>query len=125
MDGRIPKNTQSGTSESGDQTLKRRDGVLVAFRELLKIIRDFGMPTAAFGAGIYAFILVLQVQIAPELKAAVAFVLTLLGLLAQLWVYSRENPRIQGDEVKEQLRRMTDLVERLVEMNLNKKREGG
>ena len=89
-------------------------GLLARLRELLEIVRDYGMPTVAFGTGIYAFILVLQVQIAPELKAAVALSLTLLGLLAQLWVYSRENPRTQSQELVEQLKRMTDLVERLV-----------
>jgi membrane protein implicated in regulation of membrane protease activity len=95
--------------------------VLAGFRELLEIIRDYGMPTVAFGTGIYAFILALQVQMAPEFKAGVALALTLLGILAQLWVYSRENPRVQSDEVKEQLTRMTNLVERLVETSIKLK----
>lgn len=102
------------------QTPQRGSRFLDVFRELLEIIRDYGMATVAFGTGIYAFILLLQVQIAPELKAGVALVLTLLGLAAQLWVFSRDNPRVQSDEVKEQLARMTALVERLVETSIKR-----
>lgn len=107
--------TPGGTQLNVEGTpSKRQDGFLGAFRELLAIIRDYGMPTVAFGTGIYAFISVLQLPMATEVKAGVALVLTALGLMAQLWVYSRENPRVQSDEVKDQLKRMTDLVERLV-----------
>jgi len=94
---------------------------LVGLRDFLEIIRDYGMPTVAFGTGIYAFILVIRVPMAAEVKAAVAFAFTLLGIVAQMWVYARENPRTQSDEVREQLRRMTDLVERLVEINVKDK----
>lgn len=96
------------TETPGSQN--RFDGL----RYILEMIRDFGMPTVAFGTGIYAFILVLRVPMAVELQTAVALALTLLGLLAWLWIYSRENPRVQSDEVREQLKRMTDLVEHLV-----------
>jgi hypothetical protein len=95
--------------------------VFAPFRELLEIIRDYGMPIVAFGTGIYAFILVLQVQMAPEFKAGVALALTLLGILTHLWAYSRENPRVQSDEVRDQLTRMTNLVERLVETTIKLK----
>ena len=104
-----------------DQTPKRQNGFLAGFRDLLEIIRDYGMPIVAFGTGIYAFLVVLRVPMAAELKTAVALALTLLGLLAQLWIYARENPRVQSNEVRDQLTRMTDLVERLVEMNIKEK----
>src|SRR5260370_33717391 len=98
-----------------DQPQIRRNSLLSAFRELLEIIRDYGMATVAFGTGIYAFILVLQAEMAPEFKVGVALVLTVLGLAAQLWMHARLNPRKQSDEVREQLTRMTDLVQHLVE----------
>lgn len=107
---------------------KRSSGASSTFLEglryTLEMIRDFGMPTVAFGAGIYAFILVLKVPMAVELQTAVALALTLLGLLAWLWIYSRENPKVQSDEVREQLRRMTALVEHLVEMKIKEKPKG-
>jgi hypothetical protein len=112
--------TTLSTPSTTEQPTKPQ-GSLAWLREFLEIVRDYGMPTVAFGTGIYAFILVLQVQIAPELKAAVALSLTLLGLLAQLWVYSRENPRTQSQELVEQLKRMTDLVERLVAMTIKER----
>lgn len=99
-----------------DQATKSQNRFLAGLRDLLEIVRDYGFPTVAFGTGIYAFILVLHVPMATELKVGAALALTLLGLLAQLWTYARENPRAQSEEVKDQLRRMTDLVERLVEM---------
>jgi hypothetical protein len=97
---------------------------LDVLRYILEMIRDFGMPTVAFGTGIYAFFLVLHVPMAVELQTAVALALTLLGLLAWLWIYSRENPRVQSDEVREQLRRMNDLVEHLVQMKIKEKTKG-
>ena len=65
---------------------------LDALRSLLEIIRDYGMPSVAFGTGIYAFVLVLHSSISPELKAGVALILTMAGLAAQLWMYARHNP---------------------------------
>ena len=103
-----------------DKPQIQRNSLLSAFRELLEIIRDYGMATVAFGTGIYAFILVLQAQMAPEFKVGVALVLTVLGLAAQLWIYSREHPRVQSNEVREQLARMTNLVERLVENSIKR-----
>jgi hypothetical protein len=97
---------------------------LAGLRHILEMIRDFGMPTVAFGTGIYAFIIVLRVPMAVELQTAVALALTVLGLLAWLWIYSRENPKVQSDEVREQLRRMTDLVEHLVQMKIKEKAKG-
>jgi hypothetical protein len=97
--------------------------VLTAFRELLEIIRDYGMPIVAFGTGIYAFLSALQVQMAPEFKAGVASGLTLLGLLSQLWIYARENPRAHNDEVTNQLKAITDLVERLFEISVTSRSE--
>jgi hypothetical protein len=115
-----------GTSQQiKDQAPKRQNGFLAGFRDLLEIIRDYGMPTVAFGTGIYAFIEVLRLPMAAELKTAVALALTLLGLLAQLWIYSRTNPRVQSDEVKNQLQRMTELVERLVEIIIKEKADRG
>jgi len=72
------------------------------------------MPTVAFGAGIYAALLVLQTQASVQLKAGIALSLTLVGLAAQLWVYARENPRTQSTEVSDQLARITGLVELIV-----------
>ncbi len=97
----------------------QRDYFLITFRGLLEIIRDFGMLTVAFGTGIYAFILLLQGPMAPEYKALVALALTLSAMLASLWSYARVHPRVQSEEVKDQLKRMTDLVERLIEKSLN------
>ena len=94
--------------------------LLSGFRQLLGIIVEFGMTTVVFGAGIYAFILVLHVEMVPEVKVAIALALTLAGLSAQLWMFSRLNPRVQSDEVKDALRTMTNLVERLVENRIQR-----
>jgi hypothetical protein len=88
---------------------------LSAVRQLLGIIVEFGMTTVAFGAGIYAFILFLHVNMAPEITIGVALVLMLAALVAQLWMFARLNPPVQSDEVKDQLSRMTRLVERLAD----------
>ena len=95
---------------------KRGNGALSGFRKTLEIVRDYGMSTVAFGTGIYAFILVLQVPMAPEFKGGIALALTLMGLLSQSWVYAREHPRVQSDEFKDHLGRMTTLIERLVDV---------
>jgi hypothetical protein len=112
------------TSEGG-RSPSPRHAFLDILRELLEIIRDYGLPTVAFGVGIYAFILILEVPGIPEIKAAVAGGLTLAGLFAQLWVYTRANPRKHSDEVSEQLARMTRLVERLTETSIRNNRNRG
>jgi hypothetical protein len=81
-----------------------------SFEELLRIIRDYGLPTAAFGAGIYGFLLILNVNVATELKAVLAAVLSIVGLGTQMWIFSRENPRIHSNEY-------TRLVEKMIEQN--------
>jgi len=80
------------------------------FEELLRIIRDYGLPTAAFGAGIYGFLIILNVNVAIEVKAVLAAVLSLAGLISQVWMFSRDNPRKHGDEY-------TRLVEKMIEQN--------
>ena len=76
-----------------------------ALRELAKLLRDFGMPIVIFAMGIY----VIWVGIASStvLKAAdldsefvvlIGFLLTLIGLVSQLWIYSRENPQAPPSE---------------------------
>src|SRR5438105_4059426 len=102
-----------------------RYAFLEILREILQIIRDYGLPTVAFGVGIYAFILILEVPGIPEVKAAVAGGLTLAGLFAQLWTYARVNPRIHSDEVSEQLARMTRIVERLTDASIRNSRNRG
>lgn len=97
-----------------------RNPVLSAIQQFLSIIVEFGMTTVAFGTGIYAFILVLHVNMVPEVKAGIAFALTVTALAAQLWIFSRLNPRVQSDEVKDQLRTMAKLVERLVENSIQR-----
>jgi hypothetical protein len=76
------------------------------------------MVAVAFATGIYAIFLVLHIPIASELKVLIGLVLILTSMLAQLWSWARLHPRVQSDEVRDQLTRMTDLVERLTEQLL-------
>lgn len=95
--------------------------LLGSFREFLEIIRDYGMPTVAFGAGIYSFVAIINENLATELKIVAAITMTSLGLFSQLWLFARSNPKVQSDEVRQQLSRMTDIVERLVESQIESK----
>ncbi len=93
-----------------------------ALRELAKLLRDYGMPIVIFAMGIY----VIWVGIASStvLKAAdldsefvvlIGFLLTLIGLLSELWIYSRENPpteALTNPEVKEMLKWFREQTER-------------
>jgi len=97
-----------------------RNPIISAIQQFLGVIVEFGMTTVAFGTGIYAFILVLHLDVMPEVKAGIALALTTVALVAQLWIFSRLNPRIQSDEAKDQLRTMTKLVERLVENSIQR-----
>lgn len=114
--------SERAQAEQGTQAEQptSRNPVLSAIQQFLSIIVEFGMTTVAFGTGIYAFILVLHVNVAPEVKAGIALALTVAALVAQLWIFSRLNPRVQSDEVKDQLRTMTKLVERLVENSIQR-----
>jgi hypothetical protein len=104
----------SGSSPQ-DHSSPSRSSFWAGVREFLLILSDFGMPLVAFGTGIYAFFFLFHLEMATELKAAFALALVLLGIGAQLWSYARTNPRVQPNEVRDQLDRMTELVERLVE----------
>jgi hypothetical protein len=116
----IPDQQKSGAVPDRYQLSSRWERFFSSFRSFMEIIRDYGMPTVTFGTGIYAFILLLQTGVNPLVKAGVALALTLAGLLSQLWVYSRENPRIQNHEVTDQLQRMTTLVEYILRDRGNK-----
>lgn len=82
------------------------------FEDLLRIIRDYGIPTAAFGAGIFGFFLLLyQTDLDVVYKLALSGILAVVGIMSQLWVFSRENPRIHSDEY-------TRLVEKMIDQNM-------
>lgn len=84
------------------------------FENFLKIVRDYGMSTVLFGAGIYAFLMVINADVSNENNLIIASVLTVLGLFSQLWIYSRENPRQHNNEISDQLERMTKIVEKII-----------
>lgn len=81
-----------------------------SFEELLRIIRDYGMPTVAFGAGIYGFLMLLNVEVGNNAKIALAALLSIGGMLSQMWSFSRDNPRVHSDEY-------TRLVETMIGQN--------
>lgn len=114
MSQATPQDIQT-TSSQLPSSQSKPNLILSAVRQLLGIVVEFGMTTVAFGTGIYAFILFLHVTMAPEVKIGVALLLTLAAMGAQLWMFARLNPRAQSDEDKDQLSRMTKLVERLVD----------
>lgn len=103
------------------QTQDQGNIVSLLLRQFLEVIRNYGMPIAAFATGIYAFIVVLiSTAVTPEIKIGVALVLTVMGLVAQLWLLARFNPPVQAREISEQLERLTKLVEDLVQFRIKR-----
>lgn len=101
-----------------NKNFQLKDLLLNGLRGILEIIVKYGLVAVAFGTGIYGCFLAFHFPIASELKLLVALVLVLSSMLGHLWMFARQHPRVQSDEVRDQLTRMTDLVERLTEQLL-------
>ncbi len=71
------------------------DWFFYVIRGIGVLVREFGMPVVAFGAGIGVVIILLQYdgQHAIEYKIAVGLILVVIGLLAQIVIHFHDNPR--------------------------------
>ena len=102
-------------------------------RDLAILVRDVGMPVAAFVAGLMIlFEYSLLQQEVDTTKAGIGLILILAGLASWLWLHARENPAKRAESpplppvqpaLEDQLERSMALIERLAKEQIVRRNE--
>ena len=108
--------------------------LMEALRDLAKLIREFGMQIVIFAMGLY--VIWVGVSSTTVLKAAdldsefvifIGILLTLVGLVSGLWIYSRENPPAPPTEAltNPEIKEMLEWFREQTELQLSLSRQQG
>lgn len=129
-------NDQNNIKEKADRGhAQRAVDVIIYFLEKVAIlVRDFGMPVIMFGMGLYVFGIVLTADqnLSPYYKVGIGLFLTAGGLLSQLWLHARQNPRSASPKTRDEdvrmehenaLERQLERITKLLAQTMIRKRE--
>ena len=87
----------NNSTKKNDDSLPYRfvDWFFYVIRGVGVLVREFGMPVVAFGAGIGVVIILLQYDgpHAIKYKIAVGLILVVIGLFTQIVIHFHDNPR--------------------------------